>query len=425
MKKGHIILTALLLVACSNVDVTHDVLPDPSATPEEARLEHVQISFHISDSETLNPLPGAKIWVKTPLDNPLETQSDSNGLASQSGVRHQVPVQIQVSAEGYLPVLKQFHLQPVSQQESLSVDIPMQKARSQISGKVLDPNGLPLPQVVIFDGTQSVLSQSDGRFELSYAQNTSLFLSAYKRGYAPAKAPVETAKVTDLTMTLTPLSPKPLGIYEGHGHLGMSRDAFRKSFEPVSQWLTQEGFEWQYLDTLALETIDTLWMLSPDQPFSESDQQKIRDYVEGGGKLMIFGEWAGFQGVHLPGLNQLLSPMGLRFESDTLRSVQNTDIDVAFEASPLVDGITKVTFVNPGSLTCTHIAQCQILGRSSYQSFQIKNQSSYGVLAHGLYGLGQVWVTGDSSFVLQATNGQGEPLKQGNHQDLLKALINS
>ncbi len=111
------------------------------------------------------------------------------------------------------------------------------------------------------------------------------------------------------------VGPKKVAVLTGHGE----RSAYRKGSSDYQKILTEvsyrgamisRGFEFSELspDEALPDDIDILIIADPGTAYSETERQKVQDYIAAGGNLIVAGE-PGKQAV----LNPLVERLGVRF----------------------------------------------------------------------------------------------------------------
>lgn len=406
-----VILLSHLLVACEpeSPAVLPSVSPPPvmaTATPLPIPTKDVQI--FITDAQ-INGIAGARIEISAPSVPTQQATTDSQGLAHFPALRSDTEYTIRVEAEGYLSTsrtVKLLALPTIQNSDILLLGIKLEARSSALSGQVVDAQGQPLADVVVFDGKQSVLTDAKGRFELAYAEPAQLRLSFARQGYqTQVRTPViQPHQQLDLGQIQLPARSGPLRVSldTSHAPLGQQEEDILSALRGLKAELTGQGISFQTMNSLEnLTETDILVLASPSRSFSVEEIGTIQAFVLNGGKLIVLGEWAGFGGFDVSATNQMLKPFGVHFSEDTLREQGSGTLRITrFMPHALTRNLNQVVLYQAGSVQNESAPQAQILARSSDQSFSIlSNTGAYGVLLASLYGAGKVILVGDTSFL--------------------------
>lgn len=189
------------------------------------------------------------------------------------------------------------------------------------------------------------------------------------------------------------------------------------------RYLTAWGYEPVMMDPDAgientvLDSYGVFVIISPDQQLSRAEKQRIWQYVEKGGSLLVMGDHTDIGGTMRP-LNDLLSPVGIRFNFDS--AFTPTHWANAYETFPhpitvgLDDANQKLSHSTGASLSIeSHV--CPIVsakwGFSDAGDRARKDNAFLGdyayqfteqlgdvvVIAEAVHGQGKVLVFGDTS----------------------------
>lgn len=393
----------VLLVGCPPVNQT-DPKPSPTVTPRPTALPFPvrDVEIAVTDSR-MRPLIGAKVSVSGSVFPERTTVADAQGFARFPGLRLDTPYVIRVEAAGYLSTQRRVNLSTLSTsfRGDLLLAMPLQREMARLTGRIVVA-GQPLSQAVVSDGSQSVLTEADGTFALSYVRSGEVRLQVARQGYKPWERPVTitagTQALGDLSLTVAarPLRSqldiltRPLGMAQPTGLTG---------FESALQ---QAGHSLNRSASLPASPTDTdiLWILSPSQPLSEEQRNRLTAFVAEGGKLVVTLEWAGFGGFSVQAARELLKPFGLEPGEDTLREESGQLSVLTLQPHFLTEGVKELSLYQSASIEAT--SEGSILARSSENSFRIASSGAFGVLATSLYGAGKVVVVGDTSLWLDS-----------------------
>lgn len=407
------LLLSSLLLACE--PETPATPPLPSATPAVPGVQTTpvpiptkEVQFLITDTQ-VRGIAGARISLSAPAVAQQQVTTDAQGLAHFPALRSDTEYTIRVEAEGYLTAVRTVRLlglPSIQNSDALLLGIKLEARSSTLSGQVVDAQGKPLADAVVFDGKQSTLTDTNGRFSLAYAEPAQLRLSFARQGY----------QTQVRIQTIQPDQKLELGSIQLPARTGPLRVSLDISTVPLGQKgesplallnsliaeLTRQGLSIRNLSSLDnLSETDILVLASPSRSFSVEEIGTLQAFVLNGGKLIVLGEWAGFGGFDAVSANQMLKPYGVRFGEDTLRENGTGTLRITrFSAHALTRDLSQIILYQASSVQNDSAPQAQILARSSDSSFSIlSNTGAYGVLLSSLYGAGKIILVGDTSFL--------------------------
>ena len=145
-----------------------------------------------------------------------------------------------------------------------------------------------------------------------------------------------------------------------------------------------------------LSSLDVMISAAPFRAFADTEALALREFVEGGGTLMLFGEASGiaFAGLYNGYLNSLLDRMGsnLRLSANTLDAGINTATGAQIVASPWTSGVTEFVYGGVGEVVGGS-ALFKTMGGSTFMAIEssvspVPEPGSWWLWAAGLVGLG-------------------------------------
>lgn len=434
------VLLAFHILACEAPLVPDEIpsdTPSKSPSPSEGPSSVPQVDVQILVQDALNQtIPAAQVTLSSSNMPPQMGQTAADGRVHFAGLRQDTTYTLSVEAPGYASASRQANLSQLATlgQRELILGIILQPIRSSVSGQILDPSGQPVVGAAIFDTRQTVLSDAEGRFTLSYLQAADLQLSIGKTGYMRLEQPLSVAlnQPRDLgTLTLQrQLQPLRAMLDTSHQPLGRQAEEALADYQGLQQLLSQQGYQLiSSADLLnALQQLDVLILLSPSQPFSVEESSAIQAFVRQGGKLILSAEWAGFNGFLSSAANQLLQPFQLRFGMDTLRQGGHGFVTISqFINHPITQGLNQIQIYQAGSVEVLNSDPlAQILARSPEDSFRILNNSgAFGVVAATAYGTGKVIAISDTSLWSDTdSDGSGSSnLNSADNRRLLEQIL--
>jgi len=192
-------------------------------------------------------------------------------------------------------------------------------------------------------------------------------------------------------------------------------------FGMLPEYLNESGYSVSlYNGTVTsdvLRDVDVFAVINLNKSFSEDEHRAIWGFVERGGSLLVLGDHTDIAGIMHP-LNDLLSPVGIRFRFDSGLPVGERWVDcIEILNHPLGDGIEneyQIEISVGATLNVSGDAFPIILGRygfsdhGNYLNSEMANLGDYVnnpgeqlgdvILAAGaFYGKGKVLVFGDTS----------------------------
>lgn len=409
---------SLSLLACTPPTVPDgpdaSPAPDGSAVPGPAPsvapavpVPQVDVQVLVQDAANQS-VNDARVSLSSSNSPTQVARTGSDGRVRFDGLRQDTTYTLSVEANGYVNASRQANLSQLATlgQRELVLGIILQPIGTSIQGRVQDAAGQPIEHAAVFDGQQTVLSDAEGRFVLSYQQAQNLQLSVARTGYQTLSQPLSVAlnDSRDLgSVALQAGSPAlRVGLDTRSQPFGRGADTAFADYQGLQQLIRDQGHSLSVSDNLlqALAQLDVLILLSPSASLSIEESSAIQAFVRQGGKLILTGEWAGFGGFAPSTANQLLQPFQLRFGQDTLRQGSTGFVNASpVGEHPISRGLSQLRLYQAGSVELlSSTGPPQILARSPADSFRIVNNTgAFGVAAATAFGTGRVIVLGDSS----------------------------
>ncbi|MGE3724834.1 MAG: DUF4350 domain-containing protein [Candidatus Sericytochromatia bacterium] len=414
--------------------------PSPTASPaitgEVIPAPTTNVQLLITDANVKN-VSGATVEISAASISSKTATTDGNGVVSFLQLRLDADYTIRVQAAGYVDTVRTVNfssLPPVGGDQAHFVAIKLDAKISTLTGKVTDSAGQALPAAVIFDSKQSTLSDANGNFSLSYSAATQLRLSISKQGFlnqvkSQAVLPNQDVQLGSIALA-SKNRPIQVSFDTSKAPFGLSGEAALARMSAFQAEVVKAGFVLkplgENLDNLT-ET-DILVLTSPNKPFSAEEIGAIQAFVLNGGKVVIFGEWAGFGGFNATATNLMLKPFGVGFGADTLRENNSGLLSFSsFPAHPITQNLKQVNMYQSGSVLSTGSTNATVLLRSGLGSFRIaSNDGTFGTVLTSTYGSGKLVLVGDSScFSNDDANGNGVPdLNEGDNLKLGIQILN-
>ncbi len=282
---------------------------------------------------------------------------------------------IRAQASGYLPWTGTIDLPQPRATQSLAIEL--ERAPRVIKGTILAPSGHPLADARVQIGQSWTLSDSSGEYAIEAPSAGTVEIA--KAGYSPA---------TSAGGPVT-LSPAPERLDFANLPFGQPLGS---EFSQLEALLSSDG--WVVGQGLADPTVE-LWA-SP-QVVHSADVQAAQGFVQGGGKLVVLGEWGG-SGDYAPGAaDRLLLPFGVEMDADLLRdpgSQLGRPEWIAAQAGGLVPQGTVDMF---GAASVFAAPPEEGLAYAPQATFKVQDLSEIPVAAVRQVGLGLVVAVGDAS----------------------------
>lgn len=272
-------------------------------------------------------------------------------------------------------------------------------AGAVIRGKVT-ADGQPAGGAVVSDGTNSVLTNADGTYELTGVTPGAVTLTAGKSRFAQASRDVAAAAAAPVSADLALTAAEPVAFLDA----GINGGVPAARLGALRQHLAARG--WKLVD--AAPAGPGAWVvLSPGRDLTGAELERMTSFVAQGGKLVVFGEWGGFGGFRTPAANALVHRFGLHFNPDLVREpTAAAGADQAWLGIARFNG-TKVPAV--ADIKGIQLYQaCSLFGLAPMQELAQTGQLGYRVqagpqtgaqtvAAGGPYKGGKAIVVGDAS----------------------------
>lgn len=172
------------------------------------------------------------------------------------------------------------------------------------TARVTDSAGQPLPGAVASSEGSAAIADAQGRVTLS---GVGTRVRVQKTGYSATEVEVRTGAVSLVKR------PDPLKV------VWDERFANGLRMEGLKAHLASKSLDVQTLSSGALPSgIDTVVLACPAW-FTETAYSEYMRAAQSGTKLVLLGEWGGYDGVDLVALTSLSAKAGISFESGQVR----------------------------------------------------------------------------------------------------------
>lgn len=210
--------------------------------------------------------------------------------------------ELRVAAAGKVPVAKQFSLNVVRQR--FTQESSLAAAARTIAGKVLDAQGNPLAGARVALGTAWAMTGPDGAYTLAAGPNGDA--TVRKTGFEPG-----TTSGGEVTV-----APSLNKISFENGAFGTGAAT---AFATLRSELARLGWTVADGDSNAQVRVWTApGSITADQAADAAS------FVNGGGKLVVLGDWAGASQYSPEAANKLLLPLGAQIDANLVRVPSST-----------------------------------------------------------------------------------------------------
>lgn len=318
---------------------------------------------------------------------------------------------VRIEAPGYVPQLSEpLALDP---QAPPTLVVSLAPASGDLTGRALGADSQPLAGARVSVGEAYAFADGTGQFRLKGAPAGAQTLAISKTGYATVTRAVTVgANEVALGDVSAPTAAKTVSFENATQTFGAT--TVGSALSALQARLGTEGFTSVSADADAAVRV----VASPKDAFAtDATVERLRAFVEGGGKLILMGDWGGFGDYSPAALNKIATPYGLGFNADQVRlgtGAQPAWVSVPVSASPMPtpqgvnDGLTLYEacslFAPPPAVRLAG------LGQAGYRVSAIVS-GDFAVAAARPYGRGLVVALGDTSAWAQpGTQGQASNL---------------
>ncbi|MEK7433644.1 MAG: DUF4350 domain-containing protein [Cyanobacteriota bacterium] len=423
-----ILFLSILIFSCQNqltVSVEPSIKPITSSTPPsitnliDNRIGTLYIS--VVDADQKKGLIKAKVKLTHQGKETIQ-ETDSTGSTKFSFLESGNDYSISVENDGYQSItLNQENAKiNIFTSEPINKTIELFKNPINISGRIISDSGEPLDGVNITLNKNSVISDNKGIFSLKTTDfSNKNILTISKNGFKTTNITTTLDKNIDLGdlklikiieggKVFIDTSKRPLGDFNLNTN---------NHFSNLSNLLKDNKFTVYFDNFIAennLDDIDTLIIPSPSFEYTDSEIDKIINFVKSGKKLFITCEWGGFDAFSSPSINKILKHANLKINIDLVKeksdSTVNSDYIIvkSFPTHFITKDITSLEFFSSasievinGGITGLDKNQTKLIVSSSNFSFRIQGyrQGPFGLAAVSNIGNGKVVVLGDTSII--------------------------
>lgn len=444
IKKITLILPFLLL-ACETESVNN---VDPSGAIS-AQPNSTTLTVTVKDGIDQTPLARAQAKIILADGTLVIKETNDNGVALFSGLVEGNSYNVEVTANGYVAKSASTISEKINIKSNTNsvININMYKSLGSFSGKVIAETGENLEGVVIQAGTNSALSDSEGKFKVDISSLTKQDINLSKIGYKNLNYGSLDFNLSekDKSVGNIKLSKKDnqISIVFDTGKKPFGNEGFN-NFSGLSDSLAALGYKVNFEDFSTKQNnddIDTLVIASPSQEYSSSEIEKISNFIKQGKKLVVLGEWGGYSNFNVNSVNDIIKQANLKINPDVVKETVTSNIiknDEQIISSNLTrhfitKDINKLSFYTSASVevinggTQSINSNTSLLAYNSSKGFRIQvyNKGQFAFMGSSILGLGKVIVLGDSSIFMSVDsdlNGSSN-IDEFNNRQLLQNIL--
>lgn len=391
--KRHVLILSLTLLACVPLAPVPESptksVSKPVSESSRISLELKLSGLHADTEQTGRVLlrDGAQV---------LEPTVQVDGKFVFQEIERERSYELLIDLPTFLGIHKYLYFE-ANAPDSIRIQIALEPIVQTFQGKIFDALQQMIPRALVRCGDAYTESDSQGVFLLALGKNAVQSCQIFRQGYhslsvAPNEQKdfkLEPVKKTPRLLLVDDLLPLGLKALDWNNKISsLRRDTESQGWEVLS---------WSDLEPDPIR--DLLWLASPQQSLGKTRQNKILNFVAQGGKLVVTSEWAGFKGLDLGPLNELLLSLGLELGADTL--FQDKLVSASeFRSHYLTQGLRELRLFRTASVMTYHPDKASLLGWAKPEHYRILASSRQSILAAGYYGLGRFIVLGDTSLWL-------------------------
>lgn len=280
---------------------------------------------------------------------------------------------------------------------------------SAYRGRVVDPQGRPLAGVAIASDRSATLSAEDGTFTLADAGGA---ITARKVRYQPLQ--VDRGKGGDVVLTPTAAA------------VSVAWDERWQSpaMDGIISYLASQGFAITRVRDGELPADKQVYVLPSPAWFNQDAYQQYLRLAGAGAKLVVLGEWGGYDGVDFAACNSLATQAGISFVPAAVRVYGTETPDEwltikTFESRVLATGLKQgIRLFTAGALDVKAPAMTllrtgqqgvRIQALNEARSIQAWSTGPQVLAAAGPLGRGSLVAFSDTSLWTDETGSDGTP----------------
>lgn len=440
------LLLPFILTACPNPQSSQS----NNTSGINSTLKNGSIYITVKDGISGQNVKGASAKITLTDNTVISKTTDNDGRAVFENLNEGTNYNVEVSSQGYIDnSISTVNSNTVISKNSPSImEIKLYKSTGSFSGTVLSNDGTSVPNAVIQVGNDFSLSDESGNFKVSVSNLSQQKITISKIGfnnfdYGSFDFSLNAKDKSSQVIKLVPQNKQISVIFDSSkSPFGVQNLDIYKDF--VS-YLNESGFKTSYENILQkndLESVDILVIVSPSISYSDSEIDKIKNFVRKGKKLIILGEWGGYSNFNSEYVNKLVIDSNLRINPNIVKNSISTstsdDSDdilcTNFNIHPITKNISSINLYSSASLDIVNGGVSKInndltkiLAFSASTSFTIQDfsQSPSGLIAASTLGLGKIILSGDSSLFMSIDSNKNNILNinEKDNKNLIKNIF--
>lgn len=441
--KTIIILLPFLLSSCPIPQSN-----DPNKIETNSIKKNGILNVNVKDGLNQQNISNAQAKIILSDGTVLIKNTDNSGNALFDSLVEGSVYNVEISANGYITnsVSTASSSINIKSNSPSNLEIKLYKTLGSFNGRVLSDSGEPIDSALIQVGNDFALTDSQGSFKVNISNLSRQNVFVSKVGYQNLNYGIVDFSINDKDknvgnikiknkngelFVLFDLSKNPFGGQD----LSLLSD-FTNSIGDLKFKVSYENF----LQKKDIENIDVLIIPSPSQDYSDSEVNKIIDFIKQGKKLIVLGEWGGYSNFRIDSVNKIISQANLKINPDIVKDNISTsttiDNDNIVSSSItqhfITNGISKLSFYSTASVEITNGGLksidsniTKLLAFNSSNGFRIQtyNKGQFGLIGVSTLGLGKVFVSGDSSLFMN-TDSNNNKITNINESDNKKIIKN-
>lgn len=418
--KYFVLILPLLLSACPT-DINSPSSPSPNQSASSNSQKSAVLNVIIKDGINDQIISNAQAKITLPDGTVLTKQTDNKGTAVFDNLQEGNNYNVEVSANNYINNSASTANISIKSGTPSSLTIKMYKSIGTFTGRVTSDSGSPINAAVVQVGNDSALSDANGNFKVNVSSLTQQAVVIAKSGYNTLNfgsvefkendkdknsGTVKLAKKSDQISVLFDTSKNPFG------------NDGTDLVSSLSQYLSELNYKVSSENALTksdLNNIDILVIASPSTGYSDSEAEKITNFVKQGKKLVVLGEWGGYSNFNADNINKVIIPSNLKINPDVIKETASANIlnsnDEQILSTNIIphfitDKVSKLSFYSSasveivsGGLKSIDANTTKLLAFDSVSGFRIQvyNKGQFAFMGCSVLGAGKVFVSGDSS----------------------------
>ncbi|MFN8575895.1 MAG: hypothetical protein U0354_03485 [Candidatus Sericytochromatia bacterium] len=441
--KAITILLPFLLSACPTPQSN-----DPNKVETNSIKKSGVLNVNVKDGLNLQNISNAQAKIVLSDGTVLTKNTDNSGNAIFDSLIEGNVYNVEITANGYITnsVSTASSNINIKSNSPSNLEVKLYKTLGSFSGKIVSDSEESIDSALIQVGNDFALSDNQGNFKVNISNLSQQKVFVSKIGYQNLSYGSVNFNINDKDKSvgnikiqskkeqlsvLFDLSKNPFGSQD----LSLLSD-FTNSIGELKFKVSYENF----LQKKDIENIDVLVIASPSQDYSDTEANKIIDFIKQGKKLIVLGEWGGYSNFRVDSVNKIISQGNLKINPDIVKesistsTVSDSDNIISTSITPhfITNGVSRLSFYSTASVEITNGGLksidsniTKLLAFNSSNGFRIQtyNKGQFGLIGVSTLGLGKVFVSGDSSIFMN-TDSNNNKIININESDNKKIIRN-